>query len=272
MISLWRVLRGRLSRVSGAGGLFFCPDGLSSAVGFRRCAMVADRIPSPCREGSIPSTDAFPVFTDSGMNNDNWTFIAFPRGASPRGGPAVGQWPGRLIWVEEIGGSSPSSWTRRPQHARYRPSGRHKRALRRKFAVHPAQGTRTPVAQQDRAPAYEAGGCRFESCRACCVRSRSGRCAGMWTRRKRVRAPPDTLRTKCSRTVDERSGVVRAGVRGSGPTGRGTWLRTRRFRVRIPGGRTYEQQPPCEQHERTDTEIADLPTAGRAHWKGGGTT
>jgi hypothetical protein len=58
--------------------------------------------------------------------------------------PAVGRWPGRLRWSEEIGGSSPPSWTRRPQDACYRPSGRHKRALRRKSAVHPAQGTERP--------------------------------------------------------------------------------------------------------------------------------
>jgi hypothetical protein len=107
--------------------------------------------------------------------------------------PAVGQWPGHLIWVEGDGGSSPSSWTRRPQHACYRPSGRPKTCPARESARHPAQGARTLVAQVERAPAYEAGGCRFESCRACCVRGRSGRGTGMWPRRKRVRAPPDTL-------------------------------------------------------------------------------
>lgn len=35
-----------------------------------------------------------------------------------------------------------------------------------------------------------------------------------------------------------------------------------------PGGSGFES---LEPHERTDTEIADLPTAGRAHWRGGGT-
>lgn len=132
----------------------------------------------------------------------------FPRGSrKPRGGPAVGQRRGHLIWVEEIGGSSPPSWTRRPQDACYRPSGRRKRALRRKSAPPPAQGTRTPVVQLERAPAYEAGECRFESCRACCVRSGSGRCTGTWPRRKRVRVPPDTLKydvlTRCN-VVDPR--------------------------------------------------------------------
>jgi hypothetical protein len=47
-------------------------------------------------------------------------------------------------------------------------------------------------------------------------------------------------------------------TRGSGPTGRGAWLRTRRFRVRIPGA-------------APDTEITDLAARGRAHWRGGGT-
>src|SRR2546423_9157260 len=89
-------------------------------------------------------------------------------------------------------------------------------------------GHRTPVAQPERVPAYEAGGCRFESCRACCVRSGSGRCAGTWPRRKRVRAPPDTLQYD---VITQRTPYAR----GSGPTGRGAWLRTRRFRVRIPG-------------------------------------
>jgi hypothetical protein len=66
-------------------------------------------------------------------------------GPQPRGRrPAVGQWQGRLIWVEEIGGSSPPSWTRRPQDACYRPSGRRQRALRRKSARHPAQGALRP--------------------------------------------------------------------------------------------------------------------------------
>ena len=86
--------------------------------GSRRCAMVADRIPNPRHEGSTPSTDAFPVFTDIGTNNDNWTFIAFlPAPCGAGRGPVVGQRPGHLIWVEGNGGSSPSNWTRRPQDA-----------------------------------------------------------------------------------------------------------------------------------------------------------
>ena len=63
---------------------------------------------------------------------------------APGTSPAVGQRLGHLIWVEDVGGSSPSSWTRRPQDACYRPSGRHRRALRRKSAPHPAQGTERP--------------------------------------------------------------------------------------------------------------------------------
>lgn len=155
--------------------------------------------------------------------------------------PAVGQWPGRLIWVEEIGGSSPPSWTRRPQDAQL-PAERAPQACPvTEIRSTSGTGHRTPVAQPERAPAYEAGGCRFESCRACCVRGRSGRGTGMWPRRKRVRAPPDTLRY----------GVLTRSTaypRGSGPTGRGAWLRTRRFRVRIPGAARpdrHRDSPTC---------------------------
>ena len=58
--------------------------------------------------------------------------------------PAVGQRPGHLIWVEEIGGSSPPSWTRRPQDALLPAERAPQAALRRKSAVHPAQGTGRP--------------------------------------------------------------------------------------------------------------------------------
>jgi hypothetical protein len=152
--------------------------------GHRRCAMVADRIPNPRHEGSIPSIGAF-------------RYSRIPARTMTTGYlsqlPAVGRRPGHLIWVEEIGGSSPPSWTRRPQDALL-PAERAPYACPvPEIRSTSGAGHRTPVAQPERAPAYEAGGCRFESCRACCVRSGSGRCAGMWPRRKRVRAPPDTL-------------------------------------------------------------------------------
>jgi hypothetical protein len=186
--------------------------------------MVADRIPNPRREGSIPSTDA--LFRHLRMPTrtiDNWTFIAFsarpPRPGGPslrrracagedaraRPGqpspgprvpdrtsgatgptgphvpgtrPAVGQWLGRLIWVEDDGGSSPSSWTRRPQDAQLPAERAPRTCPAPEIRTTSGAGHRTPVAQRERAPAYEAGECRFESCRACCVRSGSGRCAG----------------------------------------------------------------------------------------------
>jgi hypothetical protein len=123
---------------------------------------------------------------------------------SAQGGRAVGQRQGHLIWVEGNGSSSLPSSTRRPQHAQLPaerapqtvgagrtpesknvPCAGNSQYIRRR-------ALRTPVVQLERTPAYEAGGCRFESCRACCVRSGSGRCTGMWPRRKRVRVPPDT--------------------------------------------------------------------------------
>jgi hypothetical protein len=164
-----------------------------------------------------------------------------PGSHAPGTSPAVGQRRGHLIWDEVIGGSSPSSWTRRPQDAQL-PAERAPRTCPvTEIRTASGAGHPTPVAQPERAPAYEAGGCRFKSCRACCVRSGSGRCAGTWPRRKRVRAPPDTLRyamLTASTTY----------LRGSGPTGRGAWLRTRRFRVRIPGAaRTdrHRDSPTC---------------------------
>lgn len=49
----------------------------------RRCAMVADRIPNPCHEGSTPSTDAFFRYSRiSARTIDNWTFIAFSPGST----------------------------------------------------------------------------------------------------------------------------------------------------------------------------------------------
>lgn len=80
--------------------------------------MVADRIPNPRHEGSIPSIGAFRYSRISARTIDNWTFIAFlPAPCGAGRGPVVGQRPGHLIWVEGIGGSSPSNWTRRPQDA-----------------------------------------------------------------------------------------------------------------------------------------------------------
>lgn len=52
---------------------------------------------------------------------------------------------------------------------------------------------------------------------------------------------------------------------GSGPIGRGAWLRTRRFRVRVPGAAR-------DDRHRDRLGSPDLARPGRAHWKGGGTT
>jgi hypothetical protein len=241
---------------------------------------------------------------------DNWIFIAFsagpprprrtfPAAPSVRRGrrpgasratvpgvcvpgtrPAVGQRQGRLIWVEDDGGSSPSSWTRRPQDALL-PAERAPRTCPvTEIRTTSGAGHSTPVAQLERAPVYEAGECRFESCRACCVRSRSGRCAGTWTRRKRVRAPPDTpVRRASPRTTTAPHHITSYGARRTSTTC-ATGRRTRKQGPAAlaqlveaaglgPEGSGFESPGP---HHTTDTEITDLAARCRAHWRGGGTT
>jgi hypothetical protein len=156
----------------------------------------------------------FPCPRTGNRRIDNWICHSqFPGPNQVREGRAVGQWQGHLIWDEGNGGSSPSSSTRRPQDASYRPSGRQQACPAPEIRSTSDAGCRTPVAQPERAPVYEAGGCRFKSCRACCVRSRSGRCTGTWPRRKRVRVPPDTPVQAALAQLEEAA--------GSGPEGSG---------------------------------------------------
>ena len=138
--------------------------------------MVADRIPNPRREGSIPSTDAFARHLRMPTRTiDNWTFIAFFRQAPrPRrtfpAAPCVrrGRRPGASranrprdrtsrgrdqLWasgkatsfgLRATGVRVPPAGPGARRMLSYRPSGRHKRALRRKSAPHPAQGIPRP--------------------------------------------------------------------------------------------------------------------------------
>lgn len=89
---------------------------------------------------------------------------------APGTSPAVGQWLGHLIWDEDDGGSSPSSWTRRPQDALLPAERAPRTCPATEIRTTSGAGRSAPVAQPERAPAYEAGACRFKSCRACCVR------------------------------------------------------------------------------------------------------
>lgn len=181
-----------------------------------------------------------------------------PRGNAPGTSPAVGQRRGHLIWVEDDGGSSPSSWTRRPRNACYRPSGRQQRALRRKSAPHPAQGTRRPwLNRTERLPTKQEGAGSSPAGRAV-SEAEVGDAPGCGPGGSgfEPRRTPSVIPGGADVAVPTRTQYPR----GSGPTGRGAWLRTRRFRVRIPGA------------ARTDTEITDPSARCRAHWRGGGTT
>lgn len=237
---------------------------------------------------------------------DNWTFIAFspgprtgpgdlPCGAArapgktpgrdpgnrPRGrnalgtSPAVGQRLGHLIWDEDVGGSSPSSWTRRPQDACYRPSGRHRRALRRNSAPHPAQGTGRPwLNRRERLPTKQEGAGSSPAGRAVSeaeVGDAPGRGPGG--------SGFEPRRTPSPRRSAAYDGERRTrSARRPGPGGRSPYV-TNAVPAALaqlgeapglgPGGSGFESLGP---HRLTDTEITDLTARGRAHWKGGGTT
>jgi hypothetical protein len=146
---------------------------------------------------------------------------------------AVGQRPGRLIWDEGNGGSSPSSSTRRPQQAQL-PAERA-----------PNQGTTAAIGGGSDPPPPPT----------------HVPCAGNPKIRRRAGERPwpnwrGHLPTKqevagsspAGRAVSEAEEVEAPGCgpggsgfesrrtpRGSSPIGRGAWLRTRRFRVRLPG-------------------------------------
>lgn len=242
MISDWGDSRSRLSRVPAAGGSFLLPV---------RRAIAGVQWLRTGFQNRVPRV-RFPPSVLSGIHGYRHEQLTTGYLLQK---PAVGQWPGRLIWVEEIGGSSPPSWTRRPQHASYRPSGRRKRLLWRKFAVYPAQGigrpwlkwreclpTKQEVAGSSpagravseveavEAPGCGPGGSGFESRRTPCS-------------------------TTCSRSV--RRTLAALAQLGEAP-GLG------------PGGSGFESLGPHRQ--RPTPRFDDRPTGGRAHWRGGGTT
>jgi hypothetical protein len=83
--------------------------------------MVADRIPNPRREGSTPSTDAFPIFTDIGSNN--WQLDIhrifsrvvdgpgdLPCGAARAPGKTPGRTPGNRPWGSQRPGDVNQLW------------------------------------------------------------------------------------------------------------------------------------------------------------------
>lgn len=208
--------------------------------------MVADRIPNPRHEGSIPSIGAFRYSRIPARTMTTGHSSQFPRDHDrSRGGPAVGQRQGHLIWVEEIGGSSPPSWTRGcltvPRSRRG--TVRHPLGARRMLATGRAGAVHVPC---DGNPHH--------------------------IRRRALERPwfnwKEHLPTKqesagsspAGRAVSEAEAVD---APGRGPGGSGFESR------RTPEVRSTHAR--CAIAVPTDTEISDLPAAGRAHWMGGGT-
>jgi hypothetical protein len=169
----------------------------------------------------------------------------------------------------------------------YRPSGRHERALRRKSAPHPSQGTPRPwlnrrehrstkpgsagsspagravsEAEAVDAPGCGPGGSGFEP-----RRTPHSTTTTPYDDQplRRARRPPAAGPSYQQDLCDRASYQSTTSTRGPRPIGRGSWLRTRRFGVRIPGAAPHDRP-------MTTPRSPDLAARGRAHWKGGGTT